>query len=88
MSTNKKPQGPIPLRDHHLAAAARLFGGKLPDVTQDPSSGRLTFFFENLPPNFVQDAFNGELSVNLRDFIAALDQVMGLIHQFKARGRR
>ena len=85
---NKKTNQTIPLTDHRLAAAATILGGRLQDVVQDPVSGRLTFYFEGLSSTFVQDAFNGELNVNLRDFIAALDQVMGLIHQFKARRGR
>jgi len=85
---NKKTNQTIPLTDHRLAAAATILGGRLKDVVQDPVSSRLTFYFEGLPPTFVEDAFNGELTVNLRDFISALDQVMGLIHQVKAkRGR-
>lgn len=82
---NKKTNYTTPLTDHRLAAAATLRGGRLKNVIQDPTSGRLTFYFENLSPTFVQDAFNGEFNVNLKDYIAALDQVMGLIHQFKAR---
>ena len=78
----------IPLTDPRLAAAATLLGGHLREVTQDPASGRVTFYFEGLSPNFLTDTFNGKLEVNLRDFIAALDQVMGLIHQFRARRDR
>ncbi len=77
-----------PLTDHRLAAAATILGGRLQKVLQDPVSGRLTFLFDGLSPTFVEDAFNGELTVNLRDFISALDQVMGLIHQVKAKGGR
>ncbi len=85
---SKQKNHPTPLTDHRLAAGATLHGGRLVNVTQDPASGRLTFYFEGLPPNFVQDTFNGELTVNLRDFISALDHIMGLIHQFKARRER
>lgn len=84
----KKTNNTTPLTDPHLAALATVTGGRLERIDQDPASGRLTFVFENLPPTFMRDAFNGELTVNVRDFIAALDQVMGLIHQYKARGRR
>ena len=83
-----KTDDTMPLTDHRLAAAATVLGGKLRDVVQDPASGRLTFFFEGLSPTFVQDCFNGEIQVSVRDFIAALDQIMGLIHQFKARKGR
>ncbi len=85
---SKQKNHPTPLTDHRLAAAATILGGRLQNVTQDPVSHRLTFHFEGLSPTFVQDAFNGELTVNLRDYISALDQVMGLIHQFKARRER
>ena len=83
-----KTDNTIPLTDHRLAAGATLHGGRLVNVTQDSASGRLTFYFEGLPPNFIQDAFNGDLTVNLKDFISALDHVMGLIHQFRARRGR
>ena len=85
---NKQTSTLTPLTDHRLAAAATLLGGRLKNVEQDPISHRLTFYFEGLPSTFVQDAFNGELTVNLKDYIAALDQVMGLIHQFRARRGR
>ncbi len=85
---NKKTNETTPLTDHRLAAGATLHNGRLTNVTQDPASGRLTFYFEGLSPTFVQDAFNGDLTVNLRDFISALDHIMGLIHQFKARRER
>ncbi len=85
---SNKTHDTIPLTDHRLAAGATLHGGRLTNVTQDPASGRLTFYFEDLSPTFIQDTFNGALVVNLRDYIAALDQVMGLIHQFKARRGR
>ncbi len=85
---NEKANSSIPLTDHRLAAAATIMGGHLQEITQDPTSNRLIFHFDGLPTTFVQDAFNGELTVNLRDFIAALDQVMSIIHQFRAqRGR-
>lgn len=84
----KETNETTPLTDHRLAAGATLHGGRLVDVKQDPASGRLTFYFEGLPPNFVTSAFNGDLTVNLKDFISALDHIMSLIHQFKAsRGR-
>ncbi len=85
---NEKANSSIPLTDHRLAAAATIMGGHLQEITQDPTSNRLIFYFDGLPATFVRDAFNGELTVNLRDFIAALDQVMGLIHQFRARRER
>ncbi len=85
---SKKTNDTIPLTDHRLAAAATIMGGHLQEITQDSTSNRLIFYFDGLPATFVQDAFNGELTVNLRDFIAALDQVMGLIHQFRARRER
>lgn len=78
----------LPLTDYRLAAAATLLGGQLQRVAHDPASGRLIFFFSGLSPTFVQDAFNGELTVNLRDFIAALERVQTLIAQHKARRGR
>ncbi len=77
-----------PLTDPRLAAAATLLGGHLHEVIQDPASGRVTFYFEGLSPNFLQDAFNGKLTVNLRDYIDALERVQALIAQYRARGRR
>ncbi len=77
-----------------VSHTVRLASQMIPDRPfgyAQPMSDRpvgFTFVFENLPPTFMRDAFNGELTVNVRDFIAALDQVMGLIHQYKARGRR
>ncbi len=78
----------IPLTDPRLAAAATLLGGHLQEVIQDPASGRVTFYFEGLSPNFLQDTFNGKLTVNLRDYIDALERVQALIAQYRARGRR
>ncbi len=77
----------MPLTDPRLAAAATLLGGYLQKVTQDPASGRVTFYFEGLSPNFLQDAFNGKLTVNLRDYIDALERVQALIAQYRARRR-
>ena len=77
----------MPLTDPRLAAAATILGGHLQKVTQDPSSGRVTFYFEGLSPNFLQDAFNGKLTVNLRDYIDALERVQALIAQYRARRR-
>ncbi len=78
----------IPLTDPRLAAAATLLGGRLQEVTQDPASGRVTFHFEGLSPNFLQDTFNGKLTVNLRDYIDALERVQALIAQYRARRRQ
>ena len=61
-----------PLTDYRLAAAAPLHGGRLREVVEDRASGRLTFIFEGLVPPFVQDAFNRDVMVNFRDFMAAL----------------
>ena len=85
---NKKTNQITPLTDHRLAAGATLHGGRLVNVTQDSASSRLTFYFEGLSPSFVTDVFNGQLDVNLKDYIAALDQVMGLIHRVRARRAR
>ncbi len=85
---NKKTNETTPLTDHRLAAGATLHNGRLVNVTQDPASGRLTFHFQGLSPNFSQDVLNGDLTVNLKDFISALDHIMSLIHQFKARRGR
>ena len=78
----------IPLTDPRLAAAATLLGGHLHEVIQDPASGRVTFYFEGLSPNFLQDTFNGKLTVNLRDYIDALERVQALIAQYRARRRQ
>ncbi len=83
-----KANDAIPLTDYRLAAAATLLGGRLQEVTQDPASGRVIFYFEGLSPTFLQDAFNGELTVNLRDYLNALEQVQTLIHQVKAGRHR
>lgn len=80
--------GETPLTDPHLAAAATLLGGHLERVLQDPTSGRLTFYFSGLPSTFVTDAFNGSLTVNFKDFVAALEQVHTLIAQYRARRGR
>lgn len=77
-----------PLTDHKLAAAAPLAGGRLQQIAQDPTTGRLTFIFSDLPPTFVQDVFNGDMTVNLRDYINALEQVHALIAQYRARRER
>lgn len=65
-----------------------LLGGRLQRVQQDPTSGRVTLYFEGLSPNFVEQVFNGQLSVNLRDYLNALEQVYVLIGQYRARRGR
>ncbi len=77
-----------PLTDYRLAAAANVLGGRLLQVVQDPTSGRLTFYFQGLSPTFVDDAFNGDLTINLRDYLNALEQMNMLIAQYRARRRQ
>ena len=84
----KSPTEEIPLVDPRLAAAATLLGGRLARTTQDPGTGRVTFHFQGLAPDFLEQTFNGELMVNLRDYISALDHVNALIAQYRARRAR
>lgn len=87
MSKTVRPEE-IPLVDPRLAAAATLLGARLARTTQDPATGRVTFYFEGLAPDFLEQAFNGDLTVNLRDYLSALDHVNALIAQYRARRHR
>lgn len=85
MSRRMRTPTETPLTDYKLAAAAAVLGGRLQSVVQDPRSGRLTFNFTDLPAHFVESAFNGEITVNLRDYLSALEHVQVLIAQYRAR---
>ena len=78
----------IPLVDARLAAAAQVLGGRLVRTTEDPATGRITFHFQGLAPDFLEQAFNGNLVVGLREFISALDHVNALLAQYRARRHR
>ncbi len=86
--TAQNARGRIPIVDPKLAAAATLLHGHLEHVTQDPTSGKVTFHFQNLPHDFLEQIFNGELTVNLRDYLSALEHVNALIAQYRARRAR
>jgi hypothetical protein len=75
------------LSDPKLAAAASVLGGRLRRVSQDPS-GRVVFAFEGLPDDFLASTFNGDVTINLRDYISALEQVQGVIAQYRTRRAR
>ena len=74
-----------PITDPKLAAAAPLLGGKLERLDLDASSGRVTFIFSNLPTDFLEQAFNGQLRVVLKDYIAGLESVQAVLAQCRAR---
>ena len=78
----------VPLTDYKLAAAAPLIGGHLERIDCDPGTHRVAFVFSNLPADFLERVFNGDLSVSLRDYIASLEQVQALIAKYKARTAR
>ncbi len=78
----------IPLVDPKLAALAALLRGRLQRVTQDPASGKVTFYFQGLPSDFLEQIFNGEVTVNLRDYLSSLEHVQALIAQYRARRGR
>lgn len=78
----------LPLTDPKLAAAAPLLGGRLSEVLVDPRSARVTFLFDGLPADFMEQMFNGQTTVNLRDYLDSLERVQMLIAQFRARAGR
>jgi len=78
----------VPLVDPRLAAAATLLGGRLARTTQNPATGKVTFIFEGLAPDFLERVFNGEITVNLRDYLGALEHVNALLAQYRARRER
>ncbi len=85
---SKNTADETPLTDPKLAAAATLLRGHLSRVTQDPISGKVIFHFRDLPSDFLQQIFNGELQVSLRDYLSALEHANALIAQYRARRGR
>jgi len=87
MTMTKSSQPPAThLSDPRLAAGALLEdGARLADYLED--GDRLVFVFEGLSPTFVKDVVNGDVSVCLRSYIAALEHIQSLMAQWRARRR-
>ncbi len=84
----KEPADGTPLVDPKLAAAATLRGGRLEKVAWDPALGKVVFHFRGLSPDFLEQVFNDELKVSLKDYLSALEHVNALIAQCRVgRGR-
>ena len=86
--TTKEPTDVTPLVDPKLAAAAPLRGGRLEKVEWDPVLGKVVFHFRGLSPDFLEQVFNDELKISLKDYLSALEHVNALIAQCRARRGR
>jgi hypothetical protein len=67
-----------------IAAAGLALGGTLEDVYDD--GGRLIFGRGGLPPTFLADIVNDQLTVSVKAYISAMDSVLSLIAE-RRRGR-
>ncbi len=85
---SKNTADETPLVDPKLAAAAPLLGGRLEKVDWDPNLGKVVFHFRGLSPDFLEQVFNDELKVSLKDYLSALEHVNALIAQCRARRGR
>jgi hypothetical protein len=76
----------LSLTEPKLVAAALVCGGKL-TRTERAANGRLTFILSGIPNDFTTRILNDEVMVSVRSYIAAMDQVLGLIaaHQRERR---
>lgn len=76
----------LSLSEPKIVAAAIACGGKLAR-TERAANGRLTFILSGIPKNFPTRILNDEITVSVRSYIAAMDQVLGLIaaHQRERR---
>ncbi len=76
----------LSLSEPKIVAAAIACGGKLVRTERVPT-GRLIFILSGVPEDFPTRILNDEVQVSARSYIAAMEQVLGLIaaHQ---RGQR
>ena len=76
---------PLELSDPKVIAAGLAAGGKIARIAD--ANGRLTFWLSELPPDFLTRLANNEITVSARDFIARMENVLGMIRD-RQRGRR
>ncbi len=73
--------------DVKLSACALAAGGKLRAATPD-SNGRLLFSFDGIADDFPLRVESGEVLLQARDFIRAMESVLRLVLQHQRAGRR
>lgn len=67
--------------DVKTAAAALVLGGTLEQVTDD--GHRLTFHFDNVPDDLPVQILTKDVRVGLAQYITALEQIHGLVAQYR-----
>jgi len=89
---NKPSQAPSGTRqfcssDVKLSACALAAGGKLREAMPD-AGGRLLFYFDGGDRDFQLQVENGEVLLQARDFVRAMESILRLVSQHQRSARR
>jgi hypothetical protein len=80
-------QPPLSLSNPKLVAVALAAGGRLAR-TEGAPDGRLSFFIDGLPSDFLEQITNDQITVSARSVISCMESVLSLIAERQRAERR